>query len=175
MHWLPEWPGLNAILVELFEQRTAVNAVLLFVDTNRVEPGSAKGPRRFFHKSNTAHALQLATVSRGDLAFAINETVDLFHLCATERRLDVSQTIVEPDFVVNIFERIVFRLGGQITSALGRGVITRHDHAAAAGGDDLVAVEAEAGDGALAAQHAGLVPRAQRFSRILNDRELVFV
>ena len=95
-----------------------------------------------------------------------------FELRAAHGRLKVSQAIVESDLSMDAFLGIVLGGRGQVTDSLGQGRIFRHHHAAAAGGHDLVAVEAETGQTPKAAGRSAAIAGAQGFRRVLDYRKI---
>ena len=67
----------------------------------------------------------------------------MFHLRATHRREGVRQPVIVTNGIVYIFDRIVFRLRGEVFGSRRPLGIVGDEHASSAGGNDLVSVEAE--------------------------------
>ena len=87
-------------------------------------------------------------------------TIELFHLRAADSRQHVRETIIVANRVVDIFDRIIFSLCRKVAGTCRPlGVVGNH-HAAAAGGDDFVAVKTEATDVPDAADAFSAIARA---------------
>ena len=90
--------------------------------------------------------LQFFGIAGGNLPFDGNIGIQLLHLRAADSRQKIRQAIVVAHFPVDVFDGIVFGLRGEIFGPSGPLFVVGGDHSAAACGDDLVAVEAEAGE-----------------------------
>src|SRR4051794_36858462 len=66
-----------------------------------------------------------------------------FQLAATHRRQQVTETVVVADVRMLVVRRGISGLRGEVARALDDVGAVRYEHAAAARGDDLVAVERE--------------------------------
>ena len=74
---------------------------------------------------------------------------------------------------MNVFDGIVFRLRSQILGFARPCLVIGDNHAAAAGGYDLVPIEAKAGNVTERSNHSVLVSRTQTLSRVFNDHQVV--
>ena len=80
-----------------------------------------------------------------ELPAPVDPVPQVLELGPTERSQDVGQPVVVADLGVLVVGRRLAGLGGQIPGPLGQVGVGGDQHAPAAGGDDLVAVEAEHG------------------------------
>src|SRR5581483_12432517 len=93
-------------------------------------------------------------------------------------RLQVGEAIVVADLVVKIFGAGQARLRGEVLGAARELRVVGGEHAAAAGGDGLVAIEREAADAPDGADvppvvRAAGVARAERLGGVLDQRDAV--
>ena len=143
-----------------------------------VQPERRVGPGRARGRHEAREAADRRVVERGVRAPAGEERVDLLQLGEAERGADVRQAVVEADLVVVVGEPGQPRLGREVAGAPGERLVVGHEHPAAAGGDELVAVEAEAADppdraDLAAGVAARAVGRAERLGRVLDHRDAV--
>jgi hypothetical protein len=143
---LPKRSALNLSGAERAHQLARIHAELLSVDTDGVHPKGTCSPRSVFHRCDTWQILEFISIASGDLPLGRNIGGQLLHLRATDRSQQVGQTIVVAHLPVDVFDRIVFGLGGQIFGFLGPLLIVCNEHTAATRGDDLVTVEAKTSD-----------------------------
>src|SRR5262245_51775117 len=72
-----------------------------FVEQNGVQPVIAGRSLRLTREGGAGSAGESAVIRRGQTALACEETVELFELRASERRIEVGQPIVEADFIMH--------------------------------------------------------------------------
>ena len=77
--------------------------------------------------------------------------------------------------MVDVLHWVVLGLGGQVAGPISQGLVVGDDHAPAAGGDDLVAVEAEAGQAAFSPHQPALVPGPQGLGGVLDEGQAVLL
>src|SRR5680860_874393 len=90
------------------------------------------------------HVFESRVVALKTPAFGLEELREALHLGDSDRRLHVGQSVVVADVLVNVADLVVFGLGGQVPCPLGVLGVVGDDHAAPAGGNDLVPVEGKA-------------------------------
>lgn len=111
----------------------------------------------------------------GVVIFGREEGVDLLELGATEGGLEVGEAVVEADFAMDVFVAREFGLGGEVFDVLGEAFVASDGHAAAAGGDEFIAVKTEAPDIAEGADGAAADGGTEALSGVLDDFEMVRV
>ena len=102
-------------------------------------------PRCLTHGRNSRNTFQRCIIGSRSAAFLGDIFVKLLQLSTAYGGLDVGQPIVVADFIVDILNRVVLGLGRQVFRLLGPLLLVSDDHSAAAGGDNLVAIETKAG------------------------------
>jgi len=85
----------------------------------------------------------------------------------------VAQPVVVADLRVLVVRRRIARLGRKLARMVDQPLVGRDQHAAARGGDDLVAVEREGAHQAEGARRPPFVRGAQRLGCILDHRHVV--
>src|SRR5438128_8363218 len=173
MERLPERPRLDLVSIELTQELTAIHTKLV-IDQGGIEPASAFGPGSFWHWGYTGNAAEILSVSRRNAALCGNKGPNVFGLSAADCCLNVGESVIKADLTVNIFERIVLRLRGEITRTHCNGFIVGDDHSAAAGCYELVAIETETRHVGKSAGIAPFVFRPEALRGIFNDWQVVF-
>ena len=95
--------------------------------------------------------------------------VDAFQLRQTDGRRDVGHSIIETDLRKPIAPLRVLALPAEVAHLFGQIFAIGHDHAALAGGDDLVSEKAERATLRETAHAPALVFRAVRLGGVLDD------
>ena len=95
-----------------------------------------------------------------------------FGLSTAKRRQNIRQAKVEANFVVDVLDRIIFSLRGQVSGFSCEDFIVCDDHPTATRRDQLVPVEARATQVAQAAHQLVLVLGSQRFGGIFHDEQI---
>src|ERR1700761_3010086 len=115
-------------------------------------------------------------VTRSDLCLDAKNPRQPLHLRAAERRIEIRQTVVVASLVVNEFVGMR-NLGGRcdVLGSRRQLAVIRQDHAAGAGGDHLVAVEAQRRKLAEPAGMASATVAAQRFGSVLDHWNAILV
>ena len=107
------------------------------------EPTCAAAPCCFGHQADAGQVADLIGVELEDLLFAAHPIIQDAQLPATDGGEDVAQPVVGADLRVLVVRRGIARLGGELAGVVNQRFVGRDQHAAAGGGDDLVAVEGE--------------------------------
>ena len=144
------------------------------IDGDAGQPAVRAAVGGFGHELDAGQPRQrraVALVDRRAVARACSGS-DL-QLAAADRREQVAQPVVVADLRVLVVRRRIARLRREVARALDDVAPVRHEHAAAAGRDDLVAVERER---RALAERAGLlaaVGGAERLGGVLDQRHAV--
>src|SRR5579864_6816533 len=171
MHQGPGRPAAQSVLIAAAQELVALAGVLS-VEQQRVEPIIAAGEGGLVDEGNPGNTGERAAVARRELALSSEESVELLELRATERRVEIRHAVIEGHGIMDEGPGVrQLRRGGEVLRPLREIRIVGGDGATAAGGDDLVAVEAESGEPREAAGGPPLVAAAEGFRRILDDRE----
>ena len=109
----------------------------------------------------TGNVAQAVAVGLEDAATCFDTFTQNLKLSATDTRQDVRHTVVEADLAVLIVRGRIAGLSGQEACLSDQRLVVGHQHSAARGGDDLVAVERIDANAAEAAAGAALVQGAQ--------------
>ncbi len=118
------------------------------IERGRVQPERRIGPLRARGRTEPGQVSELGVVPVGDRPAAGEQLGELLELGDAERGRDVRQAIVEADLVVVVGPPGQPGLGRQVAGSTREGLLVGDEHPAAAGRDELVAVEAEAADAA---------------------------
>ena len=148
------------------------------LERRRVQPEGRIRPARSRGGADAVDAGDGRVVACGDVPPGREQPVELLELRQTERRRDVREPVVVADLVVVVGEAREAGLGREVARPPGERLVVGDDHPAAAGRDELVAVEAERAEPAdradVPARVLALgVARAQRLRRVLDDRDAV--
>jgi hypothetical protein len=107
----------------------------------------------------------------GDPPARTEELVESLQLSQPNCCLNIRQAVVEANLIVLVGGPGESRLCGQVPCLRRESLIVADDHSAAAGGDDLVAIEGETPE---LSDRADLAPigkcRAEGFGSVLDDR-----
>lgn len=139
VHECPDRASHDASVVGRLEQTIALLAA---VADHGVEPVVGAASFRFGDELQVA-ATEVRGVLRGQLAFVGDENLKLLQLGAAQCRIQVGQAVVVADLVVDVFVWMGLLGGGGDVFGAGAQGLVGEDHAAPAGGDDLVAIEAQ--------------------------------
>ena len=153
--------------VEVADQRAQIGNAPR-VDQHGRQPPVRPRPRRLAERRHAVHALEGLRIGDGRRALAVEEVLELLELRDPDRRLQIRQPVVEADLVVDPLERIAARLRGERAHPRGHLRVARQHHAAAAGRDDLVAVERQAAGRAVDADPPAPVEGAERLGGVLH-------
>src|SRR5438876_11973290 len=134
---------------------------------NTVSPGC------FTHRNDSSNVAQGFLIGVGYPALRTDERFQILQLGATHRRLNVTKPIVVAYLIVNILDRILLRLGSQVSCPGCPGFVVSDDHPAAASGNNLIPVKTKATDIGQATHRTVLVFRSEAFGRILDNDKLV--
>ena len=109
-----------------------------------------------------------------DLGLDLQHFWQQFHLRAAQCSVEVGQAIVVSNLVMNEFVgmRHLGR-GGQVLGAARQCLVVGDNHAAAAGGSHLIAIEAKRGQAAKSAGVATADPTPEGFGRVLDHANSV--
>ena len=98
------------------------------------------------HQVRQVKALELFPIELVVTLFPADKLGEFLHLGDAQGRLEIGHPVIVPDLIVYVIVGIGFGLGGQKTDVVDSFRPRGSDRAASAGGDDLVAVEAEASE-----------------------------
>src|SRR4030095_15555217 len=99
--------------------------------------------------------------------------LEYLELPAADRGKHVTESVVVADLRVLVVRRRIAGLGRQLARMRRQRTVRGDQHAAASGGDDLVAVERVDACSTKSARRATLVRSAERLGRILDEGYLV--
>ena len=173
VHRLPERARLDVRIGEAPQQRAARHAEPFLVDEHGVEPERAERPARLAHRRDAGDVREELGVARGVGALDRDELVEHLELRDPDRGLHVGEAVVVADFAVHVLDRVVLRLGGEIARAVRERGVGGDDRPAAAGRDELVAVEAQARRVRARPRGPVLVARAEALRRVFDHGEAV--
>lgn len=175
MHRLPDGAALDVLGSEGVQD---VHEACLYaaVDQHAAEPEVGHGVREVrvhrYGNSGTGQQLFVAVVDRF-LGGAVLVKVD--QLAAADARDDIGHAVVVAELLMLVPRGRLARLRGPEQGLVAVRLVAADQHAAAAGGYDLVAVEAECAPAAESAAGAPLVGRAEGLGRVLDQRRAVRV
>lgn len=141
VHALPQGPGLDLLAVEVLLDRLPGSVG----EFDGVEPLCAFAVVGLGHEVDCGVLTEEFAVPTGDFSFFCEEVGELFELGDSDGGEEIDESVVVSDFVVNEFDGVDFGCGGEMLCAFGKVEVVSGDHAPSAGGDELVAVEAECG------------------------------
>lgn len=167
MDGLPEGPGLDFAFGEMGEEGAASGG-----EAGGVEPAGGFSVVGFGHGFDPGKIGEGAVVRVEDFAFAFEELGEEFELGGAESGLEVGHAVVVTDLIVDEFDGFDFGGGAEVAGVLDEVFVVGDEHAAAAGGDEFVAVEAEAADGADGAAGVAFVEAAERFGGVFDDGDV---
>ena len=164
VHRRPQRPCANAVTVQRREQPVALGGVFA-VEHERIEPVVALRARRLTIDARPGKIPEGMQIALGEHTLGLDHRRQPLHLRAAKRRIDVRKAVIVGDLVMVECPGVrLLRRGGEVPRVTGMRLIVGHDHAATAGRDDLVAVEAE--HGGMAERAAALpVPGSSRATR----------
>ncbi len=171
MHGLPHRPGFDVVALEKVEQRIAAGLGALSISVLQHEgrqPAGGLVAVGLGHPAQTGHGRERVAILREHLAAALYPLLKHPQLTATDARQHIAQAVVVAVFNVLVMPRRLARLGGELAGVFDQRGVVAHQHAAARGGDDFVAVERKHRQLAEAAAGAVAVGRAERFGRVFE-------
>src|SRR5229473_3935342 len=173
VHRLPYWPRLDVVRGERIEDVVTAGAKLVRMNQKAGEPVGMLSPRRLWHRLDAGQAGQCLTVSRehgSTLLYALGEHPQL---PTSDRCQHVAEAIVVAELGVFVGNSRVARLSRPEARFVHQLLLLGHQHAAAGGGDDLVAIERECGDGSPRTDMFAFVCRPQCLGSVFQYRHLV--
>ena len=173
VHRLPQRPRLDVLGFEREPDRFAVGPEGLRVDDDAREPRVRRPVRRLGHERDPGHAVEQLAVTVADPPPRGDASVERLELRPSQRGEEVAHPVVEADLDVLVVRRRLAGLGRELARMLDPVAVPRDEHPTAARRDDLVAVEGERGQRALAPGRRSAVRRAERLGRVLDQHGLV--
>ena len=161
MHQRPDRTGHDALVIGGFQQFIALVGKPFF-QQQHVQPIVALGEIGFVEETHAFNSFKRMAVFLRELAFCGEKAGQLLHLGAAQCGVDIGQAVVVANLVVDE-QPFVRHLGGggEVLGEFAQLLVVGEDGAAAAGGDDLVAVEAQGRDLAPVACVPALLKGAQ--------------
>ena len=135
----PERSALNADGIEFLDDRQGRLA-----QPYGVEPVNRISMERARVRRDAVIAGEAVLVPAGDLTLLRAVFGELFQLRDADRSRQVGEAVIEPDLVVEEFQRARLGRGTEVLGSRGQCGVVGEYGSAASGGDDLVAVEAGA-------------------------------
>ena len=174
---LPEGACLDLVLAHLGHELLPVQSVLRAVNLQRIHPVIVCSVIRTFGEVEAGNGIDFALVRGIVLPFQVQILGELLELSHADGGLNIRQPVVVADVIVNKPDLVILGLGGEIFRPIGVLAAVGKDHASAAGGDDLVAIERQAPNVANAArvpalELAGGVLRADTFRSVFDDLDV---
>src|SRR5262249_20376023 len=173
MNRLPQRTSLDAVCFKSAQELARIDPEPILIDKRSVQPEGRLSPIGFWHRTQARNLLEAFGVAARNPSFRFEVRVELFELCNAHRGLDVCQPVVVSDPRGHVFERIVFRLRREMFCLACKLVVLGDDHAAAAGCEKLVAVEAEARDVAKTSDANALILCAETLGGVFDYGEVV--
>jgi len=117
-------------------------------------------------------ACHARSVAREQAALGLEKPWELLELSTAERGVEVGHTVVVADLIVVVFPAVRhFRGGRQVPGAGGQIGVIREDRTAAAGGNGLVAIEAQGSHHTEGSGMSTCHDATEGFGRVLDERE----
>ena len=138
----PRRPGLDAVGGEPGPEPGTRHASDLRVDGDGGQPAGCGGPRCLVLEPDARQSGQPAGVPGEDSPFGGDEVADAFELGAADSGVQVGHQVIPRGLAVPVFHGMVTGLADQVPGTAGGVAVVGEDDAAAAGGDQLVCVEA---------------------------------
>src|SRR6185437_13861298 len=154
-------------------QHVVAQAGMGFVEQDRVEPVVAGRSLRLAREADAGDTGKNAIIGGRQRALSCEEAVDLLELGAAQCGVQIGQAIIEADFIMHEGPFVRQFCGGRdVLGAATEFLVVGQDRAAAAGGDDLVAVETQRGETGFRADRMAFVGRSERLGGVLDDRNV---
>ncbi len=173
VHRLPDRAGFDVLGLQGVKDLVPACPEGRWVDRRAGEPAGRAAGRMFGHELDAGQVFERAAIE-GEVGPPLPDPpLEHRQLPPGDRGQEVAQPVVVADLRVFVVRGRVAGLGGQEAGPAAQLGVVAGEHPAAAGGDDLVAVEGEAANPPERARRTAAVRRAERFGGVLDDRDRV--